>query len=448
MARSRTLHLNAFLQFVGHHEAAWRVGVAAPHAGWDVDHFVHLAQVAEKGRLDAVFFGDSPAAYSSDHSELGYRPLGRLDPTILLSAIGAATSHIGLIATASTTYTEPYELARRLASLDHVTHGRLGWNIVTTASAQAAKNFGVAAHPDYPSRYERATEFLDVAIALWDSWPTEAVLADRVTGVFADESRIRPINHSGKFFTVAGPLNVPRSPQGRPVLVQAGSSEHGINFAAKYAEAVFTAQLDIVSAAKFANRLRSAAAEAGRDGDSILVLPGIVPIVGSTEAEAQRHRQTLSDAVVPASLLPAVSRLLGVDLDESHLDRTVDRKLVPEFQQSSSRAALVDSLISSRPLTVRELISRYAVGRAHLEVVGTPEQVADLIEDWFRSGAADGFNIMAPVLPEGLETFVEQVVPLLQQRGLFRREYSGQKLRDHYALETPSAQQLPGLVTS
>lgn len=439
MSTRRGLHLNAFLQFVGHHEAAWRVGRAGPHAGWDVDHHRHLAQVAERGRLDAIFFGDSPAAYASHHSDLAHRPLGRLDPTILLPALGAATSNIGLIATASTTYTEPYELARRLASLDHVTKGRAGWNIVTTSSANAARNFGLPEHPDYATRYGRAEEFLEVVLALWDSWPAEAVLADRASGRFADAGLIRTIDHRGTHFDVAGPLNVPRPPQGHPVLVQAGSSDTGIAFAGRYAEAIFTAQIDEEHARAFAVRLRRSVAAAGRDPQRVLILPGLMPILGGTEAEALAYRRRLGEAVVPGSILPAISKLTGFDLTEADLDRTLTEADFPPGGQRSSRSDLVAELVAGGDLTVRDLIVRYAAGRGHLTVTGTPEQVAGIIERWWRSGAADGFNIMPPAFPEGLEAFVDQVVPILQRRGIFRTDYEGSTLRDHYGLPVPPA---------
>ncbi|MEW2521414.1 LLM class flavin-dependent oxidoreductase [Actinacidiphila alni] len=435
---TRGLHLNAFLQFVGHHEAAWRVGRAGPHAGWDVAHYRHLARVAERGRMDAVFFGDSPAAYGSDHSELAHRPLARLDPTVLLSDLGASTSNIGLIATASTTYTEPYELARRLASLDHVTGGRSGWNIVTTSSAHAARNFGLDGHPDHATRYERAAEFLEVALALWGSWPVDAVLADRVRGRFADADRIRAIDHVGARFRVAGPLNVPRPPQGHPVLVQAGSSADGIAFAGRYAEAVFTARLNAEGAKAFADRLRAEVAAAGRDPRGVLILPGLVPVLGGTEAEARAAKRRLDEAVVPGSILPAVSRLLGIPLTEADLDRTLLPGDLPDGAgERGSRSALVQELLGGARFTVGELVVRYAAGRAHLEVTGTPEQVADVIEDWYLRGAADGFNIMPPVFPEGLEDFVDHVIPILRRRGLFRTDYEGTTLRDHYGLPVP-----------
>jgi FMN-dependent oxidoreductase (nitrilotriacetate monooxygenase family) len=433
--RPGRMHLNAFLMGVGHHEAAWRLPESDPHAHVDAGHFVELARTAERGRLDSVFLADGPVLWTN----LGRRPAGALEPTVLLTAIAGATRHIGLIATASTTYNEPYNLARRFASLDHVSGGRAGWNIVTTAGADAARNFGLDAQPAHAERYERAAEFLDVSIKLWDSWDDDAVLGDKQRGVWGDDDLIYPPAHTGRFYSVAGALNVPRSPQGRPVLVQAGSSENGRGFAARYAEAVFTAHQTLGGAQEFYDDLKRRALEHGRDPAGVKILPGIVPVIGATEAAARAAEAELDELIRPEYALPQLAELLGVDAGELHLDRELPAKLPDEdaIEGAKSRRTLVVDLARRERLTVRRLIARLGGGRGHRTFAGTPEQVADELTGWWDAGAADGFNIMAAVLPRGLTEFVDQVVPILQRRGLFRTAYTGRTLRDHYGLDRP-----------
>lgn len=436
---SRQLHLNAFVMDVGHHEAAWRLPESDPFANLDVEHFVRIAQLAEAGTLDSIFFADGPVLRGDPR----FRPVERLDPTLLLAAIASRTEHIGLIATASTSYTEPYELARRFASLDHISGGRAGWNIVTTAGDDAARNFGRDGQAQHHERYERATEFVEVTLKLWDSWEDDAQLADKAAGVYADGDRIRAIEHHGDFFRVAGPLNVPRTPQGRPVLVQAGSSEDGRTFAARFAEAVFTAQRSLEEGQAFYADLKERTRAAGRHPDAIKILPGIVPVLGSTEAEARALEQELDELIVPAYGLKQLSSFFGVDLSGAALDGPLPE--VPaeaEIEGTKSRATLVAELARRESLTVRELIGKLGGGRGHRTFAGTPEQVADTIETWFDAGAADGFNVMPAVLPSGLERFVEHVVPILRERGLFRHEYTGRTLREHYGLARPVHRQL------
>jgi N-acetyl-S-(2-succino)cysteine monooxygenase len=349
------------------------------------------------------------------------------------------TERIGLIATASTTYNEPYELARRFASLDHISHGRVGWNIVTTASADAARNFGLEDHALHHVRYQRADEFLDVVTKLWDSWEDDAALGDKDAGLFADAARIHRIDHRGSFFTVAGPLDVPRSPQGWPLLVQAGSSDDGRAFAGRHAEAVFTAQRTLAEGQSFYADVKRQAALSGRSPGEILILPGIVPVIGSTEAEARAREQLFDDQIIPAYRLRQLSKLFGVDLTSVDLDAPLPE--VPaqdEIEGSKSRSALVAELARRERLTVRELLARLGGGRGHRSFTGTPEQLADDLEQWFTGGAADGFNVMAPALPGDLETFIEHVIPILRDRGLFRTAYEGVTLRGHYGLTRPA----------
>ncbi|MCX5064339.1 LLM class flavin-dependent oxidoreductase [Micromonospora lupini] len=432
------LHLNAFLMGVGHHEAAWRLPQSDPFAQTDVAHFTRLARIAERGKLDSLFLADSPVLWNS----IGRRPGGTLEPTVLLTALAGATSHIGLIGTASTTYNEPFNLARRFASLDHVSGGRAGWNIVTTAGEQAARNFNLDRLPAHRDRYERAAEFIEVSRKLWDSWDDRAPLGDKEAGRWGDDDLLYPPEHVGRHFRVAGALNVPRSPQGYPLLVQAGSSEDGKELAARYAEAVFTAQQTLAEAQSFYRDLKQRAAQAGRDPQTIKILPGIVPAIGATEAEARALEEELDRLIKPEYARQQLATTLRVAPEDLDLDKELPADLPSEdeIEGAKSRYTLIVTLARRERLTVRQLIGRLGGGRGHRTFAGTPEQVADAIEEWYRAGAADGFNIMPPVLPAGLEAFVDHVVPLLQRRGLFRTEYTGTTLRDHYGLPRPANQ--------
>ncbi|CDO30197.1 LLM class flavin-dependent oxidoreductase [Mycolicibacterium porcinum] len=433
---ARQLHLNAFLMSTGHHEASWRLPESNPYAGTDVNHYAELARIAERGTFDSLFLADSPQL----NGDVGRRPLGVLEPLTLLTALVAVTERIGLIATASTSYNSPYNLARRFASLDHVSGGRAGWNIVTTATVDAARNFGLDDLPDHSSRYARAEEFVQVAQKLWDSWQDDAVVADKAAGVWGDQSKIHPPAHRGEYFSVEGPLNIPRSPQGYPLLVQAGSSEDGKALAARYAEAVFTAQQTFEEARAFYTELKARTIAAGRDPDAIKILPGIVPVIGSTEAEAAAKDRELDEAIVPEYAHRQLASTLRIPLEQLELDRELPDNLLPEdaIEGAKSRYTLIVELARRERLTVRRLIGRLGGGRGHRTFTGTPEQVADTIEQWFRGGVADGFNIMPPTLPSSLELFVDHVVPILRSRGLFRSEYTAATLRGHYGLARPA----------
>ncbi|MFD7697889.1 LLM class flavin-dependent oxidoreductase [Streptomyces sp. NPDC059805] len=436
---TRQLHLNAFLMNTGHHEASWRLPESDPYAHVDLAHYVRLARAAERGTFDSLFLADGPQLWSN----LAQRPAGALEPLTLLTALATATEHIGLIATASTSYNSPYNLARKFASLDIVSGGRAGWNIVTTAGAEAARNFGLDAEPAHAERYARAAEFLDVAQKLWDSWEDDAIVADKAAGVWGDDAKIHPPRHRGTYFRVEGALNVPRTPQGYPLLVQAGSSEDGKRFAARYAEAVFTAQQTIEDACSFYADLKARTAEAGRDPDHIKVLPGIVPVIGSTEAEARAAEQVLEDHIVHTHGVARLESLLQLEPGTLELDGPLPADLPSEdaVEGAKSRYTLVVELARRERLTVRQLIGRLGGGRGHLTFAGTPEQVADAIETWFTQGAADGFNIMPPVLPSGLDAFVDHVVPILRERGLLRTEYGPRRtLRERYGLPRPANQ--------
>ena len=435
--REGQLHLNAFLMSTGHHEASWRLPESDPsYSSTNIAYLQRLAQTAERGRLDSIFFADGPTLYS----DVARRPSGTLEPTVVLTAIAAVTSRIGLIATASTTYNDPYNLARRFASVDHVSGGRAGWNIVTTAHLDAARNFGLDELPSHRDRYARAAEFLQVALKLWDSWEDDVEVGDKAAGVWGDGSRIHPPHHVGEHFRVDGALTTPRSPQAYPLLVQAGSSEDGKDLAARYAEAVFTAQQTLDDALAFATDLKRRAVEWGRDPAGLLVLPGIVPVIGATEAEAREKEEELDRLIRPEYAREQLARTLRLAPEDLPLDRELPADLPgeDEIEGAKSRYTLIVELARRERLTVRQLIGRLGGGRGHRTFSGTAEQVADAIQEWWDAGAADGFNIMPAVLPSGLEDFVDQVVPVLVERGLFRSEYTGTTLRDHYGLARPA----------
>lgn len=446
--RRRQLRLNLFVYPGGHHEAAWRYHGSDPGRVLDIALYQDLARRAEQATFEAVFLADGPSLPDN----VRYASRFRLEPFTWLSAIAAATERIGLIATASTTYTEPYNLARLFASLDHLSGGRAGWNIVTTGAPDAAADFGLDAHPVHAERYDRAREFVDVVGKLWDSWEDAALVADPATGVFADTTRVHAVNHRGRHLAVRGPLNTPRTPQGRPVYVQAGSSEDGRAFAARYAEAVFTAHQTLESAQAFYADVKARTAALGRDPDRLLVLPGISPFIASTEAEARALQAEFDGLTQPGYSLDLLRRLLGLELGEDELDGPVPRHLIETGGErgNGSRFRLVLDIVDRERPTVRQLLHRLAGARGHQVVAGTPEQIADHLQRWFEQGAADGFNVMPPWLPGGFnvippwlpggfDVFAEEVVPLLRRRGLFREAYEGRTLRDHYGLTRPES---------
>jgi FMN-dependent oxidoreductase (nitrilotriacetate monooxygenase family) len=431
------LHLNLFIHGRGHHEAAWRHPLASPLALTDIRYHTDLARKAEQGVFDSVFLADTLAV----GDDVTHAPRTWLEPVTVLAALAGVTSRIGLIATCSTTYTEPFNLARQFASIDHMSNGRAGWNIVTTWLAAASGNFGRCAPLSHEDRYEHAEEFLQVVKGLWDSWSDDAVLDDRGSGEYARPGAIRAVNHKGLHYQVTGPLNVPRCPQGRPVFVQAGSSDTGRRFAARHAEAVFTAQMEKATARDFYAALKRIAVSEGRSPEHLLILPGLSPVIGSTEAEAQRISRELNDLSDPEVGRKRLSgRFGGHDFSHLSLDRPLSAEDFPDpatVQAARSRTEVILGLVRRERPTLRQLLGYMAGARGHFVTAGTPEQIADLMEDWFRDGAADGFNLMPPILPAMLDVFVAEVVPLLQSRGLFRQEYNSDTLRGHYGLPRP-----------
>jgi FMN-dependent oxidoreductase (nitrilotriacetate monooxygenase family) len=433
------IHLNAFVPTTGHHEASWLYSGAQPERVTDVDYYREIAAIAERGKFDSLFLADQLALGRS----VRHVAQGRLEPLTLLSALAGSTERIGLIATASTTYSEPYNLARQFASLDHLSHGRAGWNIVTSWSAEAAGNFGLDQRNSHTDRYRRATEYVEVVRKLWDSWEDDARVVDRARGVYADTDRIHAINHHGEAFRVRGPLDVPRTPQGNPVLVQAGSSDEGRGFAARYAEAIFTAQQDLAEARAFYADVKRRASAFGRDPDGVKILPGLSPILGSTEAEARALEEELDDLTLPVVGLKHLSqRFDGFDFSVFALDERIPIEAFPKpetVQGAQSRSQVILNIVERERPTLRQLLRRLAGGRGHKVLAGTPDTIADHIQLWVESRAADGFNIMPAFAPGGLTAFVDQVVPILQARGLFRRDYVGRTLREHYGLARPES---------
>lgn len=414
------LHFNAFLFGCGHHSAAWRRPDSPVERLGDIAYWEELVRTAERGCLDAVFFADGHSVLDPASGSWWF-----LEPLTALSAMARATEHVGLVSTVSTTFFTPFHAARMLASLDHISGGRVGWNVVTSMFDAEARNHGMESLPGHAERYERAEEFVHAALALWDSWDADALVLDRA-GLWADPAKVRPVHHEGEHFLVDGPLTVPRSPQGQPVLFQAGSSGPGRDLAARHAEGIYAVAYDDDAASAYSSDLRRRARAAGRDGDSLVIMPGLVTYVGSTEAEARQKKAEL-DALLPVEeSLAQLSMFTGQDCSDWELDAPVP-ELPPlsEFTGPQGRYETILRIIRKDSPTVRELLGTLAAGGGHCTMIGTPESIADEIERWYRAGAADGFNLMPPGYPDGLEEFVDHVIPVLQQRGLFRTSYDG-----------------------
>ncbi|MDX7950382.1 LLM class flavin-dependent oxidoreductase [Lichenihabitans sp. Uapishka_5] len=435
---ARQLVLGAFMRPVSIHTAAWRYPGAVVDANFNLPALVRFAQTLERGKFDAFFMADHLAVMNMPMEALKRSAtVTSFDPLTLLPALAMVTSRLGLIATASTTYNEPYHVARKFASLDHISQGRAGWNLVTSGNPAEAMNFGRDEHVEHATRYRRAREFYDVVTGLWDSWADDAFTHDAETGVFFDPTKLHRLDHRGEFLKVQGPLNIARPVQGWPVIVQAGSSEAGRQIGAETAEAIFTAQSDIGEAKTFYADVKARMVRAGRHRDHCKIMPGCFVVVGDTVAEAEAKKRHLDSLVHPDSGMASLSVQLGTDASRFDLDAPLPKHL-PESNASKSARDRLIAKAERDQLSVRELAQYVGGAFGTLEMIGTPRTIADTMERWLHEEAADGFNVMFPFLPEGLDDVVDKVVPELQRRGLFRRDYEGTTLRDHLGLPRPA----------
>lgn len=433
--RTDQLKLGAFLANSGHHVAAWRHPLAQADASLDFEHFKHIAQTAERGKFDALFIADVVALWGHHHDALSRTARAEhFEPLTLMSALAAVTQHIGLIATATTTYNEPYHIARKFASLDHLSKGRAAWNLVTSVVSDEAWNFGRENHVDHGDRYQRAEEFHDVVKDLWDSWDDDAFTRDKASGEYFDPAKLHTLNHRGEHFSVRGPLNVARSPQGHPVLVQAGASEPGKHLAARVAELIFAHAHDVQSAQAFYQDIKQRAVAFGRDPDHIKILPGITPFIADTREQAQALFEEFQALIDPVLGLRLLADTLGDDIDLSGHDLDGPLPDTPVGQRGSRRDKVLE-LARKENLSIRQLYLRLAGGNP---VIGTAEDVADHFEAWFQARACDGFNVFFPYFPGAIDLFVDRVIPLLQARGLFREAYEGTTLRENLGLPRPA----------
>ncbi len=438
----RKLRFGAFFSVPGCHPTGWRHRDAVPECDLDFRWLAHMARVAERGKLDAMFFQDSAAVVGSG-ALYGGQPFnvrnGRqahIEPVSAIAALAAVTSRIGLISTCTTTYNEPYNLARRFLTIDHISGGRAGWNLVTSQAEDEAMNFGFDAHLDHAARYARAAEFHDVVRGLWDSWEDDAFLHDKGRGVWFDKDKMHILNHRGSHFAVRGPLNVSRSPQGRPVVAQAGSSGVGMALAARTADMVFTAQATVAKGRAFCAELRRLAATHGRAPDDIRVFPGVMPIVGRTAAEAREKYEELREMVDDGIGLRGVARLCG-GLDITAFDPDGPLPDLPPSNAARARQEMIIAM-GRRGMTIRQIGRVLGMSQAHRVLWGTPATIADDMQEWLDAGACDGFNLLFAHYPKPLEEFVDLVVPELQRRGVFRTEYEGATLRANLGVPVPA----------
>lgn len=435
--RKDQMRLGAFFHPTGHHVAAWLAPGAQIDAGTNFAHYVQLAQTAERGKFDLVFLADAIATRDGNLQALARWPqyMAYFDPVTLLAGIAAVTRHVGLVATATTSFNEPYNLARKYASLDHISGGRSGWNVVTSSNPSEAYNFGRDAHYGHNERYQRAEEFVKVVKGLWDSWDDDAFVRDRDSALYFDPEKLHHLNHKDKHFQVRGPLNVARPPQGYPVLFQASASDTGKELAAQVAEVIFTPLHELEQARAFYRELKDQAVKYGRSADDIVVMPGLNVVVAASEAEAEekiRHLQSLIHPDVGKELLSAA--LGGMDLSAFDVDAPLpDHVVSEEMRRTNSRVAY---MLKDRP-TLRQMYERFGTGRGQHTIRGTAVSIVDQMERWFLDRGVDGYLIQPPILPSGLDEFVEHVIPELQNRGLFRTEYTGTTLRENLGLRRP-----------
>jgi alkanesulfonate monooxygenase len=435
-SKSRQLRLGAFMRPISIHTGAWRYPGAFPDANFSLAHLKRFAQTLERGRFDAFFMADHLAVLNMPLEALKRsHTVTSFEPFTLLSALAMVTEHIGLVATASTTFDQPYHIARRFASLDHISGGRAGWNIVTTSNPDAALNFGLDDQMEHGERYARAREFYDVVTGLWDSFADDAFVRDVATGIYFDPSRMHVLDHKGEYLSVRGPLNIARPVQGWPVIVQAGASDAGRQLAAETAEVVFAAGSSLANAQRFYADVKGRMEKIGRDPDHLKILPGALVIVGDSVENAREKRARLDSLVHYANAIASLSIALGHDA--SSFDPDAPLPDIPDTNASKSGRERVIDLARRENLTVRQLAQRLGGYGGHA-FVGTPSTIADQMEEWLVSRGSDGFNVMFPYLPEGLDDFVDRVVPELQRRGIFRREYEGRTLRENLGLPRPA----------
>lgn len=423
------MHLAVFVLGTGNHSAGWRQeGAFDSNCSWAVQEAI--AKIAERGKFDMFFNSDGLTADANDQPSF----VSRFEPTTLLAALSRVTTHIGLGATVSTSFAEPFHVARAFSSLDHLSNGRAAWNVVTTANEKAALNFSKQPIP-HDQRYEIAGEFVDVVFGLWDCWDEGAVVADRKTGQFLDKSKLRQLNHQGRFFSVKGPVNIQRSPQGRPVIIHAGGSAPGQNLAARIADVVFTVVAEEDAAKRSYDELKERVRLAGRNPDDVKILAGVMPVIGRTPAEAKAQLDLMQSWVSDTNAIPLVSQRLGHDISDYPLDGPIPDFPLTERGQTFSKALL--DMARRQGMNLRDLYNLIAAAHGHWVVCGTPEHIADTLQEWFEARRADGFIVMPPYFPGAFDDFVDQVVPLLQRRGLFRTEYTGQTLADHLGIRRP-----------
>lgn len=433
MPRQDQIKLGLFVLHAGYHQGGWRLP-EAQSGGENIQLMRHIAQTAEAAKFDFLFFPDVPGSDASSTPSV----ISRFEPLTLLAALSGATTRIGLAATASTTYQEPMNLARMFASLDHLSGGRAAWNVVTTLSKEAAGNFGDLDQLPHAQRYARATEFVDVVRGLWDSWDPGAFPRDKDSGVYFDPAKMRTLNHRGAHFSVRGPLNLDRPPQGYPVTIVAGASGPGLDLAARYADISFGAQFDLETARSHYAEVKGRARALGRNPDQLLVMPGVVPIVGKTQAQAREKFDAMQRHVSLEEALPLLSFFIGHDISSLPLDAPLPATL-GESEAMKSRTTLLLELARREQLTLRQLALSVAAARGHLLLVGTPDRIADTLQEWFERRAADGFNILPPYFPGGLDDFAAGVLPVLRERGLFRQDYEGTTLRENLGLPVPAS---------
>ena len=424
---SRQMHLGVFVLGTGNHMAGWRTeGAFDTHM--ELPAMQEIARIAERGKFDLLFISDSMSMDPTDHPSF----LCRFEPTTLITALAACTTHVGLGATVSTSFSEPFNVARIFASIDHISGGRAGWNVVTSSNPKAALNFNLDEHIEHEQRYARANEFVDVVRGLWDCWEDGAIVADKATGRYIDAGKVRPLNHQGRFFKVRGPINMARCPQGHPVIIQAGGSPSGLELAARTADVVFSVVQELAPAKAAYADLKGRMAKYGRAPDELAVLPGVMTIVGDSDAEAREKLAKLQSWISPTNATTLVASRIGYDVSGHPLDGPVPAP--PPALNSRTFASVLYEMARRENMTLRDLYNLTAAARGHWVVCGTPRKIADTLEEWFVERAADGFNILPAHFPGGFTDFVDLVVPELQRRGLFRREYEGTTLRDHFGL--------------